>query len=258
MRLYFQYLSVQIRSEMQYKLSFFFTVLGQFIVSFGSFLSIWIMMERFHTVDGFTLPEVLLCFGTILMSFSIAEAVFRGFDNFPRLIGDGSFDRMMVRPRNLILRVLGSVFELSRVGRLLQAILTFAYAIPKSDVIWTWDKILTLIGMLISGTAVFSGLFLMYAAFSFFTLEGLEGFNIFTYGTREFGQYPISIYGRGILRFMTYIIPVALFQYYPLLYILGRTEHIWYAFLPLVSLLFLIPCALFWKIGVRHYRSAGS
>ena len=28
--------------------------------------------------------------------------------------------------------------------------------------------------------------------------------------------------------------------------------------LPLLALLFLIPCYLLWKVGVRHYRSTGS
>ena len=45
---------------MQHKASFFFTVLGQFLVSFNVFLGVTFMMERFHEVQGFTYPEVLL------------------------------------------------------------------------------------------------------------------------------------------------------------------------------------------------------
>jgi ABC-2 type transport system permease protein len=29
-------------------------------------------------------------------------------------------------------------------------------------------------------------------------------------------------------------------------------------FLPLAGLLFVIPCRLFWRFGVRHYKSTGS
>ena len=36
--------------------------------------------------------------------------------------------------------------------------------------------------------------------------------NIFTYGAREFGKYPFSVYGSGILKVLTFVIPLALFS----------------------------------------------
>ena len=82
--------------------------------------------------------------------------------------------------------------------------------------------------------------------------------NILTYGGREFGRYPFAIYGGGILKFLTYIIPLALFQYYPLLYLLDRAESVFYMFAPLIGLIFIIPCYAFFRIGLRRYKSTGS
>ena len=56
----------------------------------------------------------------------------------------------------------------------------------------------------------------------------------------------------------TYIIPLALFQYYPLLFLLGRSSNRLLMFAPFGALPFLALCLLFWKIGVRHYKSTGS
>ena len=164
----------------------------------------------------------------------------------------------MVRPRNEIFQVLASRIDFSRIGRLIQAIIIFIYAIPASRITWTFDKILTLILMIIGGVVIFSGLFLVYAALCFFTTEGLEVINIFTDGGREFGRYPLSIYGEGILKFFTYVVPLALFQYYPLLYLTGRSEKLLYMLLPVIGFLFIIPCYIFWRVGVRHYKSTGS
>ena len=44
-RLYGHYLSINIRSAMQYKVSFFLTALGQFFVSFNVFLGIYFMFR---------------------------------------------------------------------------------------------------------------------------------------------------------------------------------------------------------------------
>lgn len=116
MRLYLKYFSIHLRSAMQYKTSFFLTVLGQFLVSFSMFLGIYFMFSRFHTVEGFSYQEVLLCFAIVLMAFSLAECFARGFDAFPSMLGNGQFDRILVRPRGAVFQVLASKMELTRLG----------------------------------------------------------------------------------------------------------------------------------------------
>lgn len=258
MGLYIKYISMHLKSQMQYKTSFFLTIAGQFLVSFSVLLGLYFMMDRFETVGGFTLEQVLLCFAVVLMAFSLAECFARGFDLFPQMLSNGEFDRVLVRPRGIIFQVLAGKVEFTRLGRLTQAVFVFSYSIPSSGVTWTWDKILTLFLMVACGTLIFFGLFLIYASFTFFTIEGLEFMNVLTDGGREFGTYPYSIYGDGVLKFLTYVIPLALFQYYPLLYLLDIEKSVFYMLTPLVGLLFLIPCYLFFRFGLSRYKSTGS
>lgn len=257
MALYKKYFMIQLKSMMEYKTSFLLTCLGQFLVSFNVFLGVYFMFQRFSQVEGFTYQEVLLCFGITLMEFSLAESFARGFDTFSNLVSKGEFDRILVRPRNEILQVLGSRIEFSRIGRMLQAIVMFVYGFAVSKISWTLPKVITVIFMLIGGTIVFFSIFLIYASICFFTVEGLEFMNIFTDGAREYGKYPVCIYGKRVLQICTFVVPYALIQYYPLLYLLDRGKS-WYPLLPLLACLFLLPCLLFWKLGVRHYTSSGS
>ena len=257
-RLYFHYVSLNVRSMMQYKTSFFLTVLGQFLVSFQIFLGIFVMFQRFSNVEGFTYSQVLLCFSIMLLEFSLAEMFARGFDSFSSLVRSGEFDRILVRPQNEILQVLGSRFELTRAGRLLQAVVMFVYGILESEIAWDPLKILTVIFMLIGGIAVFTGLFMIYAGLCFFTLDGLEFMNIFTDGAREFGKYPMGVYGKKILLFSIFIVPYARMQDYPCLYLLGQRGSIWFVVLPLGACWFLIPAWLLWRTGVKRYQSSGS
>lgn len=256
-RLYRKYFLIQLKSAMQYKTSFLLTCMGQFLVSFNVLLGIYFMFQRFHRVKGYTFHEVLLCFGITLLEFSLAEAFARGFDCFGSVLSNGSFDRIMVRPRPLIFQVLGQRIEFTRIGRILQAALVFGYGIFRGGVQWTPARILTLFFMLLGGAALFSGLFLVYAAICFFTIEGLEFMNVFTDGGREHGKYPFDIYGKRFLQFVTFVIPYACVQYYPLLFLLGRGKW-WYALLPAAGFVFLAPCYGLWRFGVRHYKSTGS
>lgn len=242
---------------MQYKASFLMTCIGQFLVSFNVFLGIFFMFQRFHQIETFSYEECLFCFSIFLMAFSLAECFFRGFDCFSSIVRNGEFDRVMVRPRHEILQVLSSRIEFTRIGRMLQAIVMLIYAVLKIQLVWTIGKVLTVIGMILGGTVIFAGLFLIYAALCFFTLEGLEFMNIFTDGAREFGKYPLSVYGKNIFLFATFLIPYTLVQYYPLIYLIGRGPW-WYSLLPIAACLFILPCYILWWFGVRHYQSNGS
>ena len=122
-RLYLHYISIQIRCMMQYKKSFIMTSMGQFLASFNAFLGIHFLFMRFHSIAGYSYSEVLLCLSIVLMEFSLAECVARGFDSFSKIVRQGTFDRIMTRPRNEILQILGNNFELTRIGRMLQAVL---------------------------------------------------------------------------------------------------------------------------------------
>ncbi len=258
MKLYLKYFKMNLCLQMQYKTSFILTIIGQFLTSFSVFLEIYFMMNRFYSVSGFSYEEVLLCFAIVLLVFSLAECFARGFDTFPTMITNGEFDRILLRPRNEVFQILATKMEFSRVGRLIQAVIIFVYSFNKIGINWHFEQILLLCLMVISGTVIFSGLFIIYAAICFYTLEELEFMNIFTDGGREFGKYPFSIYGKSVLKLFTFVIPLALFQYYPFLYSTSRSHNIIYMLAPLIGLLFIIPCLILWKIGLKRYSSTGS
>lgn len=258
MRLYMKYFSMHLKSRMQYKVSFFFNALAQFFLAFSTLLGITFLLDRFGAVGGFSREEIMLSFAVILLAYSIGEIFGRGFDRFPYLIGNGGFDRALVRPRSVIFQVLASEINFSRVGVTVQAVLIFVYIIPRAGVEWTPTRIFTLILMVACGSVLFFSFFVLYAAVTFFTLEGLEFLHILTSGARDHGRLPYSVYGEGVLKFLTFIVPLALVQYYPLLYLIGREESFFYAVLPLFALIFILPVYAFFRFGQQRYKSTGS
>lgn len=258
MKVYLHYIALNLKSQMQYRISFFLTTLGQFITAFTSFFGLYFIFSRINAIDDFTYEQVLLCFAVMMTAFSLGQMFGGGLAVFPRLLGNGEFDRALVRPRNIILQVLMPNMDFTRLGLLVQAVMVLCYAIPISGIAWTWEKILTLCLMILSGGALFFGLFLFKAACSFFTIQNLNFMNIFTYGAHQFGRYPFSVYGKSVLTFFTFVIPLALFQYYPLLYLLDREPNTLFMLLPIIALLFLIPCYAFFRFGLSRYKSTGS
>jgi ABC-2 type transport system permease protein len=260
MKLFYKYLLILFKSQMQYRTSFWLLTFGQFFIPFSVFAGLYFLFERFGQIKGWDFYEVALCFGIIHMAFAISECLARGFDMFSSLVVNGDFDRLLVRPRNTVLQVIGSKFEFTRFGRLLQSLLVLAWAIGNINVEWTAMKIITMVFMISSGVFIFTGIFILAATMCFWTIQGLEVTHIFTDGGREMAQYPLNIYQKWVSRFFTFVIPFGCVNYLPLLYILDRTEGntALYMLTPLAGFLFILPCLLVWRFGVRHYRSTGS
>lgn len=260
MSLYFKYLSILFRSQMQYRASFWLLTFGQFLVPFSVFAGLYFMFARFGQLSGWSFFEVALCFAVIHMAFSLSECFARGFDSFSSLVVSGEFDRVLVRPRNTVVQVLGSKFEFTRFGRLVQSLIVLLWSVIQLPIEWNMAKGITLVLMITSGVLIFTGIYILAATLSFWTIQGLEVANIFTDGGREMAQYPLDIYQKWVTKFFTFIIPFGTVNYLPLLYILDRVDgsSIGHMLAPLAGILFIFPCLLVWRIGVRHYRSTGS
>jgi ABC-2 type transport system permease protein len=260
MRLFFRYLQILFKSQMQYRASFWMLTAGQFLVPLSMFAGMYFLFERFGEIRGWTFPEAALCFAVIHLSFSLSECFARGFDAFSGLIVSGDFDRLLVRPRSTVLQVLGSKFEFTRIGRLTQAFAVLVWAVGALPLAWNVWKIATLLLMIAAGVLIFTGIFMLAATLCFWTVQGLEVANIFTDGGREMAQYPLNIYERWVTRFFTFVVPFGCVNYYPLLYLLDKQEgnDALHMLAPLAGCAFIIPCLIVWRIGVRHYRSTGS
>jgi ABC-2 type transport system permease protein len=258
--LYFKLIRAQVKSQTQKRSSFAFLILGQLVVPLFSLAGVIMLFDRFGSIGGWTRAEALLCFGVTHIAFATAVCFARGFDVFSSMVLSGEFDRILARPRGTVLQVLGQRFDLSRVGRLVLGCAVLAWSMAGSPVRWDVPRLVTVAAMVASGSFIFSGIMMLGAALSFRTIQGLEVVNIFTDGGRETSQYPLSIYPEALKSVFTFIIPFACFNYIPLLWILGKPggHPILGPLAPWAGMLFVLPCVLVWRAGVRSYLSTGS
>ena len=258
--IYLKYLAMNLRTILEYRLSSWLITLGHSLTTIFSYLGLSLMFLRFGNLGGWTFAEAALCFSVTQAAFTLSECFARGFDAFSGIVRTGEFDRILLRPRSAMIQVLGAKTDITRLGRLAFSVAVIFYVIPMSNIIWSPLKIATLLLMIFGGAAVFTGIFILGATVCFFTLEGLEIINIFTDGGRELASYPLPVYGKWIARFFTFIIPFGCMNYLPLMYLTGRAiaNPVLYMLTPLLGFVFIFPCLLVWRWGIRHYTSSGS
>jgi len=258
MKLYLKALSLHLKAELEYKSSFLFSFLSQILVFFTYYFVILSLFTKFDNIKGFSMYEVLLCFAIIQFGFAFNETFARGIDKFENLIIQGTFDRLLIRPKNILLQVLCNEADFVKFSRVVQSLIVLVIALIHLNIDWNFLRVVTLFLMLVSSTLIFFGIFLLAASYCFITVQGLEVRNVFTDGGKYMAQYPIGIFRKGFVFFFTFIIPYGFVNYYPLLYFLGKSSNSFYAISPLIVFIYLIPCIFVFYKGVKKYAGCGS
>lgn len=258
MKVYRDYLILHFKSILQYKLSFILSFLSQIFVFFSYYFIILSLFGKFGNLQGFNLYEVLLTFSVIHFGYSMNEAFARGLDQFDHLIIEGEFDRILLRPQKILIQTLGFKIDYVKLSRVLQSIIILIYSLIKLQIKWNILKVLTLIFMLLSSCLLFFCIFLIAASYCFITVQGLEFRNLITDGGKHIAQYPMGIFNKRLLLVFTLLIPYSLVNYYPLIFLVGKTNNIVYMLLPLLVILYIIPSYLIFYRGSKKYLSTGS
>ena len=258
--LYSKYVKMHMKSSMQYKANMIMLSFSAALISVGELLAILVMFKTFKTVGNWGFYETALMFGIITFVYSFTECFARGYDEFANLIKHGNLDRMMVRPTNLMYQIFGSKIEFSKLLKASLGLGVAIFAIIKLNIVWTFSKVLVLIAIFACGCCVIWGVMLIGAGISVFSVENLEFINIFTNGAKEVAYYPINIYSKWLSRLFTFIVPVACFNYLPISFLMGygSLPQIVYALSPLMGIVFVVPCLIFFNWALKHYQSTGT
>lgn len=260
--LYLKSCRMMMRCQMQYRASFWMSTFSQFVMLGTEFLGVVLLLDRFTTLGQWNAGEIFFFFGHISMAFYICEAFCRGITSFSHMVGNGALDTLLVRPRGVLFQVLCSQADPRRFGCIAVSLAALLLGCMQAHVQWTLVKVLLLIWSIAASVALITGLFLIEATFSFFSVKSIEMVNVLTYGGRSACQYPVDIYPSWLRMLFSVIAPFALTAQLPAAYILGKP--LWHtgaaaAFLaPLAGYAFLaVMIAVFYR-GLRHYRSTGS
>ena len=164
-----------------------------------------ILFENVPALDGWTVHEVAFLYACTCISFAFVDMVIGHLDLFPRMIREGTFDLVLVRPRGSLFQVIASDFAFRRLGRAFQGVVVFAYALTGLDIDWDPGRVAMVGVMLVAGALIFGAVWIAGATIAFWTVDGGEFTNAFTYGGNFLTQYPISIYGEWLRRLLAFV-----------------------------------------------------
>jgi ABC-2 type transport system permease protein len=260
---YRRLVGARIRSQYQYRLSFYLFLISQFLITFIDFLAVLVIFTHIPTLGGWSLPEVAFLYGVSGIAFNVADLFVSQVERTSTRIKDGTFDLVLIRPLGSLFQLSSDEFELRRLGKLAQSATVLAYAVSRLTVHWTAGRVAVTIASIGAGSVIFGSIWVIGAATTFWTIDTNEVVNSFTYGGNFLTQYPLQIYGELLRRVLAFVVPLAFVAFFPALYVLGKPDPFHapaavHLLSPAVAAVMAIAASLAWRGGVRHYRSTGS
>jgi len=255
-------IGAQIRSQLQYRLSVSLDFLGSGLIAFVDFLAVLVIFHNVPRLNTWSVHEVAFLYALTSISFAVTDMLIGHLDLFPQLIRTGNFDILLVRPRSTLLQVFGSDFAIRRFAKAVQGGAVLVYALSGLDLHWTLARAVVLAVSIPAGCVIFGSVWVVGACLAFWTTDGGEFTNAFTYGGNFMAQYPIDVYSAWLRRFLAYVVPLAFVCYFPALFLLDKRDPLGLPRAlefasPAVAAVAACVAGLVWRFAVRHYRSAG-
>ena len=242
-----------IQSSVELRTSFLMNVIGM-AVNNTAFIFLWVFfVKSVGVIGGWTAIDIIGLQGFTAISYGLILSGANGLRKLPDYVASGSFDRFMLSPKNLILRIATSSFGASAVGDVIFGIIclvVYCFLIHVS-----LYQILIAVILLLLATLVFLSMTILISSVSFLFTDASSVHD----GMFEVFFTPSLFHGgafQGIMRFIfTFLIPSLLIGTIPLeaLKDISVTKII--LMVMMAVLLFLFSIFLFNR-SVKKYESS--
>ncbi|MBA2625233.1 MAG: ABC-2 family transporter protein [Acidimicrobiia bacterium] len=224
-----------------------------------------LLLDRFGRLGGWTTGEVVLLLGLAQVGLGLGMLLGDTLEPpvFSLLIREGRLDSVLTRPVPVLLWVMTSDVQARELGRASAGLVAALWGAQLAGVSASPLTLSVALLAVVCCTAVVVAILVFGASATFFTVEGSELVNAFTYGGATLSAYPMQIYGSVVRAVFLWLVPLGLTVYVPALTLLDRTgppgvPASLLAVTPVATLAFGGVAALAWRAGLRHYTGTGS
>lgn len=242
-----------IKNSAELRTSFLMNIFGMAINNLA-FVFLWIyFVKSVGVIGGWTTYDIIALNGFSALTYGLVFSVFIGIRKLPEYVSSGSFDRFMLSPKNIILRVATSNLSPSAFGDVIFGIIclsTYSLLIHVSII-----QIIFILILIIFSSIIFFSLTTIIYTLSFYFIDASETVE----GVFQFFFTPTLFHGgafQGVMRFIfTFIIPSLLISTIPT----ETVKNISFQTLLMtgvLSFVWLFISIKFFNKAVRKYESA--
>jgi ABC-2 type transport system permease protein len=257
-RLFTRFALTELQFEAEYRLNFLFVLIEMSLVVGTSVAAVLIMFTHTETLNGWTLPQMLVLLGVFYLVQGSTSMLFDpSFQRLMEHIRMGTLDYHLLKPVST--QFLASVRHL-RLVRTADVALGFGVlGVGLARV----GETVSLADMALFAVALAAGLALVYAlllalvTLSFWFVR-VENLMVLFWSFTDAGRFPVELYP-GWLRFaLSTVVPIGIAVTMPSQAVAGKVGAGAVALLVLGALVAGLLASAFWRVGLRSYTGASA
>ena len=264
MKLYLRFIGAYLKSLAEYRFLFIMDMFLQIVTYALELAGIWILLDKFNLLMGWTFDELLLVYLFDLCSYSLAGMfVKHPMLDMETMVRSGTFDGILTKPINPLFHVIARQFQHGFIGHLTMCLCLFPYCFARLGITLGVQGLLCFLAVLLGATLIQASFMIMAGSMSFLIVRSQAVVEAFIYDMRRIVKYPVSIYPVALQVGLTFVVPYAFVNFYPAQLFLSRHAdtllHPALVFLtPAVGLMMIFLSVQLWNLGVSRYQSTGS
>lgn len=266
LRLYWHFLRVYLKSQLEYRFAFFGDIFVNMMTFVTLYLSFWVLFQTFETMNGWGYWEVVFLYNLNLITYALSSLFFWGpMKQLETMVRTGEFDQFLVRPLHPLALLVYRQFQHTFIGHIVIASGIMVLCTIHLPIEWTINNIAFILLSIAGGTLIQAAVIILAASSAFWVVRSGVVVDLSIYTIRNYINYPISIYGQAIQRILTFVVPYAFVNYYPAAAFFHKEEGFnpqfmqFYQYSSIIvgALLFTLAVTIF-RHGVSRYEGAGS
>lgn len=243
--------------ELEFRANFFAKIL-QNLVWIGFFILILLVVYRnTNSVAGWSRGDSFVLAGSIFLMTAVAAALFMSLMEIPQQVRQGTLDFVITKPIDTQFWISTRRFNFDQVGSLFAGIVMLALGLTQSHIAPAIGDWAAFVLLLAASLGIYYSICLMLMTTGIWLIR-VDNLWVLTESLTQVSRFPLDIYGVGLQRIFTFVLPLAFIATIP------ASQLIRGANWPMVGLgliwavAFLGLSRWFWRFALTHYTSASS
>lgn len=244
--------------EAEYRWNFLLVFFEIALVIGTSVAAVLVMFAHTTTLNGWTLPQMLVLLGVYYLVQGSSNMVFEpSFERLMEHVRLGTLDFHLLKPVNTQFIVSFRHMQMARIPDFLLGFLILAIGLARMGESVTLGSAVLFALALLCGLALVYSLLLVLVTLSFWFVRVDNLLTIF-WSFLDAGRFPLDVYP-GWLRFtLSTVVPIGIAVTAPSQAIAAKIGPPEVAVLAAGTLVALVAASAFWRLGLRSYTGASA
>ncbi len=256
-RIYRTFFVTSLTRELEFRANFFAKILQNAVWISFFVMILLVVYSRTDSVAGWSRADAIVLAATCFIMNALASALTMSLMDIPQQVRQGTLDFILTKPVNSQFWVSMRRFNFDQIGVLVVGFGMLAYGVIQAGTPPNATQLVCYTILLFASLILYYSFLMVLMTLGIWWVR-VDNLWVLGESVMQVVRFPIDIFGAGLQRLMTFVVPLAFLATIPARQLVRAAEWQMVGLGLIWASVALVFCSLFWKFALRSYASASS